>query len=836
MENYKQIALRYIKLNKKRSVITVIGVVITVTILYTLLNLSWSAILYDRETIRQEENYEVVFMTETKEQIEAIVQDDRVKDAWTGSYYYYDFYEPVTYDNAVYVNFHNPYAMDKTVKELENLTGVAYDYNMPLAITYLQGGERYMGVIIISFIMLVSFVFAIFGVGIVRNSIQLCILEQIKDYGNLRCIGSTKSQLKSIIYFEGAILEITGIIIGIILGTFVSMIAGYVLEIKSVFHLLPMIPVCIAFLGDLYFVMKENSKVVTNMTPVSAIRGEYRIKKEKIKLRHSGLIGKIFGVEGDYAYKNMMRNPGRFLKTTWAIGIGIAAFITTMGIVHSLTYLEKEMEDSFGYYQVYFDGGQVAVTQTVDDARKVVNPEILENMKKLPGVVEAKQVYCAQVLLSDWKDVYAHYSDDYKTYVAQGRLLQIFNEEVDEVMSETEEDNSATRQSLSLTNLTGLNVYGYDEEDIKRYKDVLVEGTLDISDNGLLIVNHCKTPAEEEDEDMDGIDMIEVDYTDYKIGDTIDIVDTKRFREVFLERLEPLQEKYEDVFKNQAVITEYEDYDYISEDGTEDSEAEKERERLLERQDEYLQEKGQLFVDCYNQMIEEGVYKTYTVEGILKGDVNRSSFGKLDIILPLPHYYAISGTEEGSGIGMQYHFHKFPTLKYKNLLGVYEDGWTNSAFGEYETYNCSVYPQFKYSILELKGIIAGVSFFILFIVLISCINIVNTTSSNIHLRKQEFAQLRVIGISKKGLMKMVLLEGVISVFFANVIGNIIGISISYGMFRMIFTLLYGYHYRFPWDAVVIGLLVSIIVLCGSIYLPLKKLDGNMADNLKTGNE
>lgn len=834
MDNYKQLALRYLKLNKNRSIITVIGTAITVTVLFALLNLGWSAVLNLRTNLRQEQDYEVVFLTETKEQIDAIIQDDRVKSASVGSYYYYDYNNPVTYDNALFVNFKNPYNMDKLAKEFENMAGVEFDYNGALAATYLQGGEDYLGVIVCSLILLVSFVFAIFGVGIVRNSIQLCTLEQIKDYGNLRCIGSTKSQLKSVIYLEGAVLEVTGMIIGILTGTLVSAITGHILEIKAGFHFLPVVPVCIAFLGDLYFVMEENCKVVTNMTPVSAIRGEFRIKKEKIKRRHSGLIGKIFGVEGDYAYKNMMRNPARFWKTTWAIGIGVAAFIATVGITHTLSYLEKEMEDSFGYYQVYFDGGQVSANQSVDEARSVVNPNILEDMSKLPGIVEAKQVYCAQVLLSDWKDVYAHYSDDYKKYVWGGILLEKLIPKADKMLSGTEEDVKPSTRCMYLNNLAGLKVYGYDEADMKRYKDALVEGTLDVSDNGILIVNHCKTAEEEIDENMDGIDMVEVDYTDYKVGDTIDIVDAKRFRELYLEQVEPINRKYSDVMNNPDVINNGEDY--VFENGEENQEVDKEREKLLDRYYDYLQERAQLYVDCYNRMIQEGAYKTYTIEGILKDDVNRSSSGELDIILPLKQYYTMSGTEGESGIGMQYHFDKFPTLKYNNLIGMHADGYVMSATGEYEICNYSMYPELKNMLLQFKGMIIGLIFFVLFVVLISCINIVNTTASNIHLRRQEFAQLRVIGVSKKGLVKMVILEGVISAVFANVIGAVIGLSVSYGLFRLTLTMIYGFQYRFPWEAILISIAVSSLVLCGSIYIPLKKLDGNMADSLKSGNE
>lgn len=833
MENYKQIALRYLKLNKNRSIITVIGTAITVAFLFVLLNLGWSFVLQLRTDLRQEQDYEVVFMTETKEQIDQIIKNPRVKSASVGSYYFYDYYEPKTYDNAVYVNFTNPYNMGRNAKDISNQVDVKFDYNAVLAITYMQGGDDYLGVIICCLILFISFIFAIFGVGIVRNSIQLCTLEQIKDYGNLRCVGATKGQLKSIIYLEGAILEIIGIVIGLVVGTLASLIAGLLLNLKAGFHFLPVVPVLIAFLGDLYFVMEENCKVVTNMTPVSAIRGTLRIKKEKIRRRHSGLIGKVLGIEGDYAYKNMMRNPFRFMKTTGAIGIGVAAFIATIGIVHTLSYLEREMEETFGYYHVYVDAGYIAPTQTIDEIKAYVPPKNLENMKTLPGIVEAKQVYCAQILLSNWKDVYSHYTDDYFQHVTDGEAIQRCGKTFDEVVNDNSGATKNIKKSAYINCLAGVKVYGYDEEDLVRYKDVLVDGTIDVGENEILLVNHCKTTKEDYD-DLERIETIEVDFTDYKVGDTIDFIDTEQFRALFLERVARLNEKYNDVYQSLSILQG--SFFYDSENSASYDENVEKRERLQARYDSYMQEKALIYVECYNDIIKQGAYKTYRVAGILNGDANRTTFTGIQIVVPLKQYYEMSGTKEGDSIGMQYHFNNFPVVKYNNTEILGDDGFGYNYIGE--TCGCylSYYPEFRGLLMEFKGTIIGLVVFVLFVVLISCINIINTTASNIHLRRQEFAQLRVIGVSKRGLVKMVLLEGVISSILANLIGIIVGVSISYGMVRMSLTILYGYQYHIPWEGILIGLVISTIVLCGSIYLPLKKLDNNMAECLATGNE
>lgn len=247
MNDYKKLSIRYLQMNKKRTMLTIAGVSVAVTILFAMLNLGLSWVLHYREQIREENNYEIVLFTENKEKIEQIIADSRVKDAYIGNYYYidygYDYDETKNklYSNALYINTGNPYKMNDIMDGLKADYGVEGEENTKLAVTYFNGGNANTFVVIVLFMLLVCYIFAIFGVGIIRNSIQLSTLEQIKDYGNLRCIGASKGQLKTFIYLEGFIMEVSGIIIGVLFGTGLSVIAGYFMKMKAGFHFLPVL-------------------------------------------------------------------------------------------------------------------------------------------------------------------------------------------------------------------------------------------------------------------------------------------------------------------------------------------------------------------------------------------------------------------------------------------------------------------------------------------------------------------------------------------------------------------------------------------------------------------
>ena len=64
--------------------------------------------------------------------------------------------------------------------------------------------------------------------------------------------------------------------------------------------------------------------------------------------------------------------------------------------------------------------------------------------------------------------------------------------------------------------------------------------------------------------------------------------------------------------------------------------------------------------------------------------------------------------------------------------------------------------QQKSGILIEKILLYG---FVLVVSLIGSVNIINTLTTNIILRKKEFATLKAIGLTQKGLRKMIVLEG-----------------------------------------------------------------------------
>ena len=69
--------------------------------------------------------------------------------------------------------------------------------------------------------------------------------------------------------------------------------------------------------------------------------------------------------------------------------------------------------------------------------------------------------------------------------------------------------------------------------------------------------------------------------------------------------------------------------------------------------------------------------------------------------------------------------------------------------------------------------------FVIVVSLIGSVNIVNTVTTNIIVRKREFATLKSIGLTQRGLRKMIILEGLLYGIVGSIYGSIIGCGLSY---------------------------------------------------------
>lgn len=112
--------------------------------------------------------------------------------------------------------------------------------------------------------------------------------------------------------------------------------------------------------------------------------------------------------------------------------------------------------------------------------------------------------------------------------------------------------------------------------------------------------------------------------------------------------------------------------------------------------------------------------------------------------------------------------------------------------------------------------------FIVIISLIGIVNVVNTISLNILLKKKEFGTLGTIGMSERQLSKMVILEGMLHGIISSIIGGIISLGLVLIAVKIInFGLTVSN--KIYWQPFVIGFTINLLVVLIASLIPLNKL-------------
>ncbi|MBU3104360.1 ABC transporter permease [Clostridium gasigenes] len=112
--------------------------------------------------------------------------------------------------------------------------------------------------------------------------------------------------------------------------------------------------------------------------------------------------------------------------------------------------------------------------------------------------------------------------------------------------------------------------------------------------------------------------------------------------------------------------------------------------------------------------------------------------------------------------------------------------------------------------------------FIIVIALISSINIVNTVATNIILRRKELAALKAIGMTDRELRKMITLEGILFGFYGGVIGSAIGTGLYYLFYKKMSGMI-DFGFVPPFKYIAIAMISVILIGYISALIPLRRL-------------
>lgn len=170
--------------------------------------------------------------------------------------------------------------------------------------------------------------------------------------------------------------------------------------------------------------------------------------------------------------------------------------------------------------------------------------------------------------------------------------------------------------------------------------------------------------------------------------------------------------------------------------------------------------------------------------------------------------------------------------QYETLYQEIHEEYKNDSSVTYEA-PMIYYEQEKNSILALKILMYG---FITLVVLTGVTSVFNTIYTSIHLRRKEFAMLRSVGLAPKGFQKMIFFE---SLFFG-LKSLLYALPVSF-VFIFLISRSMGYSFQFgevliPWKAIFIAIVgVFIVVILTMNYSTRKIKKENILNSLRDEN-
>lgn len=271
------------------------------------------------------------------------------------------------------------------------------------------------------------------SVFVIRNSFAISITEKTKLYGMLSSVGATSRQIRHNVLFEGFVLALIGIPLGILLGVGVVAILIELLNIlikdmlngTSFVYSVPVFAIVLAValsLLTILFSTLGSAIRASRIAPVDAVRGnnDIKIKKKKQKAyKCPKFIKRLFGMGGEIAYKNLKRSKKKYRTTVISIVVSVAVFIAVS------SFIQYGTEYSSKYYH------------EVDYNLSVYRPLVYENydemnsdfemLSQLDGVKNCRLEVSAgghiktndsvKSVLTDYSTVYNGNAVDYDIYI-----------------------------------------------------------------------------------------------------------------------------------------------------------------------------------------------------------------------------------------------------------------------------------------------------------------------------------------------------------------------------------------------------------------------------------
>ena len=184
------------------------------------------------------------------------------------------------------------------------------------------------------------------SISLIYNSFSISISERIRQFGIMRSIGASNRQIRRMVLFEAFLLAMIGIVLGIIVGcvgigvtlawvqnNFIVNITNKVgLGLRLVISPLPILIAVLICLVTTIVAAYIPAYKAIHKSAIEAIRQSDEIIIKPNEVKTSKLMQKLFGFAGVMATKNFKRNKRKYRSTILSLALSVILFISAASL------------------------------------------------------------------------------------------------------------------------------------------------------------------------------------------------------------------------------------------------------------------------------------------------------------------------------------------------------------------------------------------------------------------------------------------------------------------------------------------------------------------------
>ena len=623
------------------------------------------------------------------------------------------------------------------------------------------------------------------SISLIYNSFSISISERIRQFGIMKSIGASNRQIRRMVLFEAFLLAIIGIILGVIVGcvgigvtlawvqnNFIVNIANKVgIGLRLVISPLPILIAVLICLVTTIVAAYIPAYKAIHKSAIEAIRQSDEIIIKPNEVKTTKLTQKLFGFAGVMATKNFKRNKRKYRSTILSLALSVILFISAA----SLTQYVKKML----LIQSSNDHKMNVMYNVYTDEQE----DVAQRFNMIKAIPEIQNIAIMQKIFDE---VYIQ-----RNYIAS----EYWTAENQQYLRRIKDAVGVNVELIFVDDDTFQNLCKQNKIDSSSYFD-------ETRPKGLLYNHVIQQFIRENKAIARDVSVIDTDANNVPMF-------VREYKEI--EGYASLHEPY---IKDGKQYYLFYPIEYIEEmKGYENLDLRKAKLYPVEEIDIYIPLVA-------GAQIEENLFtlSRNTMQLIYPRSMATTLFENTDT----SYIQRLSNPE----IGIQTDNHASVAQQLEKIQK--DNGWSADRIYDFDRER----QNNRMFILVINVFSYG---FILLIGVISIANVFNTISTNIILRRKEFAMLRSVGMSEKGFQKMLNYECLIYGGRSLVIGLPISFIFSFFIHHVINQMV-QVDYFIPYISVLLAIaMVFVVVFITMLYTTRKIRRNNVIEELRIEN-